>query len=211
MRLRFWVSFVALIFIGCTSQKSLPATHLKSGPHSYPPQIAPAAQTALAAYPELKNTPIQFIYKSQFRNSFMLARPRRRGIFKPIDERGYIIQMTRGLILDGDTILVENLPEKALTGWLGHELGHVMDYKDRTGINLVSFGLNYFISDKFKIKAERRADEIAVAHGFQDEIIATKNFILQNASIPKSYKRRIRRLYLSPEAVMEKVEEKEEE
>ncbi len=36
-----------------------------------------------------------------------------------------------------------------------------------------------------------------------DYILKTKNFILEHASISEKYKRRIRRLYMSPEEVME--------
>jgi hypothetical protein len=40
-----------------------------------------------------------------------------------------------------------------------------------------------------------------------DFILMTKNFILENANLSEKYKERIRRLYISPEEVMELINE----
>ncbi len=62
---------------------------------------------------------------------------------------------------------------------------------------------------------ERTADTYAIQHGMGDYILKTKNFILDNANLSEKYKQRIRKLYISPEEVMElinknKVEEEPE-
>jgi len=44
----------------------------------------------------------------------------------------------------------------------------------------------------------------------EDYILKTKDFILNNADITKSYKDRIKKYYLSPEEIMHLVEEREE-
>lgn len=54
-------------------------------------------------------------------------------------------------------------------------------------------------------EAERTADTFAVAHGMAKYILATKDFILNNASIAQHYKARIIKYYLSPEEIMELV------
>ena len=113
--------------------------------------------------------------------------------------------------IDSMDIPIENIPHKVLVGWFGHELGHIMDYSKKNGAGMVWFGFTYLAFDKSKIKAERRADIEALKHGLADEIIATKNFILANTSLPMVYKERIRKYYISPEKVLELVEEMEEE
>src|SRR5690625_4767656 len=98
-----------------------------------------------------------------------------------------------------------------MIGWLGHELGHVMDYRSRSGFGMMIFGLRYLYSKNYLKEAERRADSFAIRHGMGNYIIATKNFILNHSDISEKYKDRIRRLYLSPEEIMEMVNTMEPE
>ena len=96
---------------------------------------------------------------------------------------------------------IENLPKGVLMGWFAHELGHIVDYLERSSINLTGFGLKYITSNKFVTKAERTADVHAVAHGFADQLIATKKYILNQAGFSKEYKQRIDDLYPSTKEI----------
>ena len=102
----------------------------------------------------------------------------------------------------------KDIPSNILIGWIGHELGHIMDYQNRDKINLISFGVNYLFSDSFIVEAERTADTYAVAQGMENYILATKNFILNHSDIAVSYKNRIKKYYLSPEEIMAMVEDR---
>ena len=90
-----------------------------------------------------------------------------------------------------------------ITGWLGHELGHVMDYRNRSSLGMVFFGIKYLFSKAHIKEVERAADTFAIMHGMGEYIIKTKNFILDHAQISETYKKRIRSFYMSPEEVME--------
>lgn len=61
--------------------------------------------------------------------------------------------------------------------------------------------------EKHIVEAERTADTIAVNQGMGEYILKTKNFILNHADIDQNYKNRINRYYLSPEEIMEIVQE----
>jgi hypothetical protein len=98
-----------------------------------------------------------------------------------------------------------------MIGWIGHELGHIMDYEARSSIGMIGFGFGYVFSKKYVHKAERIADTYAVERGMADYIIATKNFILDHTELPQAYKNKIARLYLSPDDIVELVTELEEE
>ena len=78
-----------------------------------------------------------------------------------------------------------------------------MDYESRSALGMIKFGIGYLLSKNFIKGAEKRADEIAVAHDLGDEILTTKNFILNHAQLSEKYKAKIKRLYLSPEEIME--------
>lgn len=69
-----------------------------------------------------------------------------------------------------------------MIGWIGHELGHVMDYQERSGLNLLVFGIKYLTSNGFIKEAERAADTFAVNHGMSDYILATKDFIFKSCT-----------------------------
>lgn len=113
-------------------------------------------------------------------------------------KRAYKIQYMPDICCTSGYAL-EELEEDVLTGWFAHELGHVLDYRDRSGWNLLGFGWNYLWSPTFRIGAERRADVYAIEAGYIDEILATKKYILKHSPLPDYYIERIEKYYLSPE------------
>lgn len=161
---------------------------------------------ALAHYPELKGKFIEFRLKKMKSASVMKAQPRFSTLFQLLDDRKYIILINPSIKLGARSMAIEELPEEVLVGWIGHELGHVMDYEQRSAFGMLQFGLGYLFSKSFVKGAEKRADEIAVSHGLGAEIVKTKEFILNHAEMPERYKKRIKRLYLSPEEIMQIIE-----
>jgi len=158
---------------------------------------------SLAYYPELLETPIEFrILSPNIKKSVMLAQPIVNTLFKPKAERGYVIKISRYFKGDDRPLPIEQIPQEVLIGWIGHELGHVMDYLNRSVWEMLEFGVGYFFSSRYFMQAERAADLFAISHGLGDKIVATKNFILDHAHLPERYKEKIRRLYLSPEETL---------
>lgn len=174
-----------------------------------PPSIEDEVRIALSHFPELIDTPIEFRFKPRIKNSFMLAQPKFSGIFNKRKNRSYYIMISEKFNIDDDEFGVNDLPTDVLIGWIGHELGHIMDYRDRRGFNLMIFGLRYLVSKRHIREAERAADTYAVNRGMGEYILATKDFILSHANLSEVYKARIKRLYLSPEEILELVEELE--
>ena len=115
----------------------------------------------------------------------------------------YVILISRNIQIEGEKFTIDDIPSDVIIGWIGHELGHVMDYRNRTNVGMLIFGLKYLFSSAHIKEVERAADTYAIAHGMGDYILKTKNFILDNANLSEKYKDRIRRLYISPEEVME--------
>lgn len=167
-----------------------------------PDEIWRETYIALSHYPELKDTPIEFRFKKDIKKSFMQAQPKFGGIFKKRNKRGYIIFINSKINIEGKKFDVTTVPSEVLIGWIGHELGHIMDYRDRKGFNLIWFGVRYLTSKNYIREAEREADTYAVNHGLGKYIIATKDFILNNADLSNTYKDRIKDLYLSQKEIM---------
>jgi hypothetical protein len=179
---------------------------LKTIRKTYPDSIKTETLKALSYFPDLKNIPIEFRFKKNIKRSTMQAQPKFTKILSPRSKREYIIFIKKHFQLGDIDTPIEELPEDILIGWLGHELGHIMDYETRSNTNLVGFGIKYLFSHKAIVNAERTADRFAIEHGMKDYILKTKDFILNHAEISEKYKTRIKKFYLSPEELMEMVE-----
>ncbi len=171
--------------------------------------IQEEARIALSHYPELADTPITFKFKKEIKKSTMQAQPIFWSLFKSRKKREYVVLISEKIKISGKEYLTKDVPKNIMIGWLGHELGHIMDYQDRSSLNLIWFGAKYTFSGSYLKEAERAADTYAVSHGMGSYIVETKNFILDNAKIQEKYKARIRKFYLSPEEIMAMVEERE--
>tara|TARA_R110002049_G_scaffold242357_1_gene416183 strand:+ start:24329 stop:24862 length:534 start_codon:yes stop_codon:yes gene_type:complete len=171
-----------------------------------PKDIKYEVETALTYFPELDSVPINFEFKKNIKKSTMQAQPVFRSLLKGKRNREYNILISETFKVDDTTFRTKDLPSDVLIGWIGHELGHLMDYEQRSNWNLIVFGIKYLFSENSIVSAERSADSFAVKNGMQDYILKTKNYILNHADISEAYKLRIRKYYLSPEEIMEIVQ-----
>ena len=177
--------------------------------HTIPNEIESEAKIALSHYPELATTPIEFKFKKQIQKSTMQAQPEFSSVFKRKKHRSYKILISEKIKIADSVYFTKDMPSEIMIGWLGHELGHVMDFEQRSGLNLIGFGIGYLTSKKYIRGAEHRADSYAVHHGMEKYILATKEFILEKAGLSQKYIDRIKNLYLSPEEIMMLVEERD--
>lgn len=201
-----------ILYFACSM---LPTQSINLDNKIIPESIKKEVMEALSFYPDLYDTSIEFKFKDNIKKSTMQAQPRFASFFKAKKNREYIILISRTIQIEGERFDMDDIPSDVKVGWIGHELGHVMDYRNRTNIGMLIFGFKYLFSSAHIKEVERAADTYAVAHGMGDYILKTKNFILDNAHLSEKYKQRIRDLYISPEEVMElinknKVEEEPE-
>ena len=171
-----------------------------------PNSIKNEVNIALSYFPKLKKTKIKFKFKKNIKKSTMQAQPTFGSFFRSKKNRSYIIFISEKFKITNQEFLTKNIPSDILIGWIGHELGHIMDYQNRSNINLIWFGIKYLLSSSHIIEAEKAADTFAVRQGMEDYILKTKNFILNHADISVIYKSRIQKYYLSPEEIMVLVE-----
>lgn len=170
-------------------------------------QIQDEATTALNYFPSLKNVPIHFKFKKNIKKSVMMAQPTFGSFFRRKQKRGYVILISEKFKIKDQEFKTTQVPTEVLVGWLGHELGHVMDYQERSNWDMLLFGIRYVLFKEHVKSAERNADLFAVKNGMAAYILKTKHFILDNADIDPFYKQRIKEFYLSPEEIRELVKE----
>lgn len=177
-----------------------------------PDEIREITLLALSHYPELLDIKIDFQFQNKISGSVMQAQPKIGSLLLNSKEnRAYRIKISRHLELMDEKLPIEELPAEVLLGWIGHELGHIKDYMDRSATNLMSFGVKYFLSKSFVTQAEVAADSYSVSNGLGKAIIATKDFVLNHDRLPEAYKNKIRALYMSPGEILSLVDVKEEE
>ncbi|MFD2202153.1 hypothetical protein [Shivajiella indica] len=173
-----------------------------------PEEIFDPVKKALEFFPELKGVHITFELKDKISGSVMQAQPKVFSLFVDGKEnRKYRIKITRKLDFGDQIVPIENIPKDALIGWIGHELGHIMDYLNRSSVNMMHFGAKYFLSKQKVIEAELTADGFAIGCGMGRHILANKNYILNNDGFTEEYKYKIRNLYMSPEQILTMLEE----
>jgi hypothetical protein len=175
-----------------------------------PAEIEKNVLTALSFYPELKNTTINFIFKTKIKTSVMQAQPVFTTLLYKRKNRRYRINISTNFNLINAQMPILEIPDKIMIGWIGHELGHILDYEGKSNSEIISFGYHYLFHPAFVKQAEMVADSLAVERGLGDYIVATKRFILDHAQLPQAYKDKIRRLYLSPDVIVEQVKKLEE-
>lgn len=153
----------------------------------------------LAAYPELADRTI-YLRQAAIARSTMQAQPVINWRFFRRATRAYRIEFSNHLAVT-DHVRVQDLPKAVVVGWFAHELGHVLDFLDRPSLGMISFGLRYALWSPYLRKAERRADTFAIRHGFGREIMATKQYLFDHATLPQRYKKRLRKYYLSADEI----------
>ena len=166
---------------------------------------------ALSHYPELKNTRIRFIFTRKLKRSVMAARPMISSLLKKREKRTYDVLINPVFKLEHSFETIRQIPDSVMIGWIGHELGHIMDYESKSTWGILGFGISYGFSKKFIRKAERIADRFAVERGLGEHLVATKSFILDHTELPLAYQEKIAALYLSPDDIVELVAELETE
>ncbi|WP_192349767.1 hypothetical protein [Algoriphagus sp. Y33] len=112
------------------------------------------------------------------------------------NKRRYKLNVAKKVLDSGD-LNISDLPEDVLRGWFAHELGHIVDYENHSNMGMVLYGVRYSLSDKYKREREHEADSIAIRHGFREEIIATKKYLMENDFISPVYQNQLKKFYMS--------------
>lgn len=156
-------------------------------------------ENVLKNYPPLTLHPI-VLEKISMKKTTMRAQPRLFSFLGSKKNKKFKVQINSSTRLE-DQIELDKLSDQVLFGWFAHELGHVMDYRDRGFFEMILYGLRYLLSSAYRKKVEHKADEFAIEYDMAHEILATKKYILEHSQLSENYKRRIRKYYMSMDDV----------
>lgn len=161
-----------------------------------PPDLREPVLAALAHFPELKSARITFRYASI--SATMNAQPVFNKAIFSRDNREYVIRVNdnRGEVT---TLQFASVPPDIQEGWIGHELGHILDYQQRSTFSILGLGVNYLLSERFKQHIELFADRAAVFKGLGEESAEGMEYVFSFAELSPEYLQHLRENYLSAE------------
>ncbi|MFP4089436.1 MAG: hypothetical protein ACLFUB_05290 [Cyclobacteriaceae bacterium] len=159
---------------------------------------------ALAYYPELHDVKVRFVYKDI--KTSLAARPGIRNLFRKRKNRVYTIFIDNK-VENGEGVLFEDFPLNAQVGGMGHEYAHIIDYSERSALNILWLGIRYFLSDKSKAKLEHEVDKITIERGLGWQTLAWEKFIIERSQASDKYKNYKSGLYLSSEDIIQHMEQ----
>jgi hypothetical protein len=155
---------------------------------------------ALMHYPELKDTKI--VIKSKDLNSTMVARPKGLNVFRRKGKRKYIIYINN---TPSVKVPVDSVSFNAKIGVIGHELGHVLDYDNKSSLRIIANGFGYS-SKKFRAKFERATDQRTIDHGLGWQCRDWSYYVYHYENTPPEYLEYKKKVYMSWEEIEEQLE-----
>ncbi len=164
-----------------------------------PVSIKQQVLVALSHYPELVDVPIEFILKKArvaHTSSIVI-----KTIFRKKKSRRYKIIISTAVSEMLSPGLHQRLSYNAKIGVIGHELGHTLYYKDKSGLQIIGFAIKY-LSKKFGKKIENETDRIAITHNLGYQLLEWSreaHDALEEAGRGENY--------LTPEQILEELNE----
>ncbi|MEP6844795.1 MAG: hypothetical protein ABI861_02280 [Panacibacter sp.] len=140
---------------------------IQSGNKKIASQFAAPITTALSHYPELKNTRIIWRIKPAY--TPLLTRPTFFSFLKLGDKRTYIITISDHTIDTLQHLLYSHLTYDEQAGIMGHELGHVLDFRNKNFLQSARTAFGHFSKDYID-RMEYHTDMICIQHGLGPQL-----------------------------------------
>ena len=153
-----------------------------------------AAMIALSYYPELKNTRI--IFREKNIKTTMATRPRMDFLFHHKGKRVYCIFFDTK-VKNEDGLLPAEVPFNALIGLIGHELAHVIDYRHKSAIGIVTTGVRY-IGHQYRERLENATDRETISRGLGWQLYDWSEFVLEAPDVSEKYREYKETYYYAP-------------
>ena len=145
-----------------------------------PLELRKQALIALSFYPELRDTKI--IFRLKKRKTPLTSRPRISNVFRGKKNRTYVITVSSQTKDYLAPILFSRLPYNAQIGVLGHEVGHIVEYKTKSSLQLIGLSFKLF-NDDFVDTFEFNTDKRTIEHGLGYQLLDWSIFVRQALGI----------------------------
>jgi len=161
----------------------------------YPAQYEKQVLIALSGYDELRNAHIEVKFKRV--SSTMMARPGPLFIFRYRAKRRYKVYInSNAKKMRGASL--EKVSFNGQVGVMAHEFAHILYYSKKGSWAIVSDGIKYVLSKKFRSKFEKQTDLVTLNKGFGWQMYDFADYIINKADVSEKYKAYKLKIYYSP-------------
>lgn len=164
-----------------------------------PKEVETEVLAALSFYPELRNTFIEF--KFTHIHTTMACRPKTCCLFESRSTRKYIILINKPG-KDNGTLSWDEMSFNALVGWVGHELGHIAYYRQKSVPGIIAAGIRY-LHPKYKRDMERQTDMTAIQHDMGFALYEGVRYTFCCSRANPDYKASLKKYYLSLDEILQ--------
>jgi hypothetical protein len=154
-------------------------------------------------YPELLNTSIKLKFKPI--ETTMQARPNFTLSFFSIKSREYSVIINNDENFSG--IQFHDVPFNAQIGLISHELGHILDYENKSKLKVVCTGISYIVFKKSKIKYEKSIDKLTIFKGAGWQLYDWADYAMNLSKATNDYKSFKKETYLQPFEIKKIIED----
>jgi hypothetical protein len=135
----------------------------------YPAGYEKLVLAALSFFPEIKEYRVSF--KVRKHGAPLSSRPAYGTIFRHASKREYMVFISADTSTQWKVLQINRVPEMAQIGIIGHELSHIIEFRQKTSFGLIGVGFNH-VSTNYMNKFEFQADSICIAHGMGEYLLA---------------------------------------
>jgi len=172
---------------------------------AYPAEFEEEILTALSFFPELKDHRIDFHLRKGY--APLSSRPTYGGLFRSAKKRKYKVFISTGSGKMWDSIILKYAPFDAGVGVLGHELSHVLNFSQMSGLSLTWLGVSH-VSKNYMNRFEFLTDSLCIEQGMGEYLLATSIYARKAFGAPdpeelqvKGEKGNYKERYMSPSTI----------
>jgi len=172
-----------------------------------PEEFEHSILAALIYYPDLEKSHINFNYRAI--TTTMAALPTAGSLFRKRDNRRYsiIINYKKN---KRKVRLMENVTYEARVGVIGHELAHIVDYRNKNFFHIIGNGISYTISKNFRRNLEYKIDRITINRGLGEGLLAFRQYIEDESVTTERYRRFNEYIYMTSAEISQMIESLDE-
>lgn len=152
---------------------------------------------ALSYYPELLNEHVEFRWDNSISSTMKMLPTFTSFLFHK--KLKYVVYMNKSAATTN--LNINELSFNAKVGWLGHELGHVLQCVEKSRLGVLWMGICH-ISDKFIAKFERETDIITIKHNLGYALYEGMHYTLNNKKVNQEYIAGLKKNYLSLDEIL---------
>jgi hypothetical protein len=162
-----------------------------------PAEIELECLVALSYYPELVDAHVEFLWNDKI-SSTMKMMPTIKSFFFH-KKLKYVVHMNKSAA--STNLNINDLSFNAKVGWIGHELGHVLQCVEKSRLGVLMIGIRHS-SKKFITKHERETDIITIQHGLGYALYEGMHFTFNRPNIHPKYLEGLKKNYLSLDEIL---------